>query len=192
MNQSSVTRGKSFPLGAAVQPGGVNFSVYSKKATSVELLLFDSADAIAPSRLISLDTREHRTYHYWHVFVPDLMPGQIYGFRAVGPFEPTRGLHFDGDKVLLDPYARVVAIPKTYSRSANSVAGAMKSIVADPGSYDWEGDQPLQRSFVETVIYEMHVRGFTRHPNSGVSSEKAGTYAGLVEKIPYLVDLAGC
>ena len=65
----------------------------------------------------------------------------------------------------------------------------MKSIVADLGSYDWEGDQPLQRPFVETVIYEMHVRGFTRHPTSGVAAEKAGTYAGLIEKIPYLVDL---
>jgi glycogen operon protein len=153
-------------LGATVQPGGVNFSIYSKNATSVELLLFDSADSFEASQVISLDPREHRTYHYWHVFVPDVMPGQIYGFRALGPFDPGRGLRFDRDRLLLDPYGRAVAIPKTYSRTDSNAASAMKSIVADLGSYDWEGDQPLQRPFVDTVIYEMHVRGFTRNPNS--------------------------
>src|SRR3974390_836006 len=91
--------GTSAPLGATVRPAGVNFSVYSKNATLIELLLFDSPDAVGPSRVISLDPDEHRTYHYWHVFVPDLKPGQIYGFRAVGPFDPARGLRFNGDKV---------------------------------------------------------------------------------------------
>jgi isoamylase len=181
--------GASSPLGATVQQGGVNFSVYSKNATLVELLLFDQAEAFEPSRVVSLDARKHRTYHYWHAFVADLMPGQVYGFRAVGPFDPERGLRFDRDKVLLDPYGRAVAIPKTYSRVGSNTTSAMKSIVADPVAYDWEGDQPLQRPFVETVIYEMHVRGFTRHPNSGVAPERAGTYAGLLENIPYLVDL---
>jgi isoamylase len=181
--------GASAPLGATARPDGVNFSVYSKSATLMELLLFDSVDAAGPSRVISLDPGEHRTYHYWHVFVPELKPGQIYGFRAVGPFDPARGLRFNGDKVLVDPYGRAVAVPKAYSRSGNDAGRAMKSIVSDPSIYDWEGDRPLLRPFVETVIYEMHVRGFTRHPSSGVSREKAGTYAGLIEKIPYLVDL---
>src|SRR6266850_5961745 len=112
------------------------------------------------------------------------MPGQMYGFRAVGSFDPQRGLRFNGDKVLLDPYARAVAIPKTYSRTGCICSSAMKSIVADPVLYDWEGDKPLQRPFVETVIYEVHLRGFTRHPSSGVAPERAGTYAGLIEKIP--------
>ena len=136
-----------------------------------------------------MSPQEHRTYHYWHVFVPDLVPGQVYAFRAIGPFDPERGLRFDGDRILLDPYGRAVAIPKAYGRHASNTAAAMKSIVADPGSYDWEGDLPLQRPFVETVIYELHVRGFTRHPSSGVAPEKAGTYAGLIEKIPYFADL---
>ena len=181
--------GASAPLGATVRRDGVNFSVYSKNATLLELLLFDSEDAVSPSRVISLDPRDHRTYHYWHVFVPELKAGQIYALRAVGPFDPARGLRFNGDKVLLDPYGRAVAVPKAYSRTANGAGRAMKSIVSDPSGYDWEGDRPLLRPFVETVIYEMHIRGFTRHPGSGVSCEKAGTYAGLIEKIPYLVDL---
>ncbi len=147
----------------------------------MELLLFDHEDDTKPARAIPLDARRHRTYHYWHVFVPGLGPGQLYGFRAVGPFKPEKGLRFDGNKVLLDPYGLAVAIG---SRDA-----AMKSIVADPGSYDWEGDAPLKRPFVETVIYELHVRGFTRHPSSGIDAAKAGTYAGLVGKIPYLRDL---
>jgi isoamylase len=116
MTRTSVGRGTSSPLGATVQAGGVNFSVYSKNATLVELLLFDTEDAIKPTRVLSLSPRDHRTYHYWHVFVPDLVPGQLYAFRVPGPFEPERGMRFDGDKVLLDPYGRAVAIPKTYDR----------------------------------------------------------------------------
>ncbi len=187
MTYSNVEPGTSFPLGARVQGGGVNFSVYSRNATLVELLLFDGGDAVEPARVIPLEPREHRTYHYWHAFIPGLAAGQTYGFRAAGPFNPERGLRFDGTKVLLDPYGRAVTVPKGYQRGGN--AAAMKSIVADPGAYDWEGDQPLRRPFVQTVIYELHVRGFTRHPASGVAPEKAGTFAGLIEKIPYLVDL---
>jgi isoamylase len=187
--ESKVRCGTSSPLGATVQADGVKFSVFSKNATLVELLLFESADAIAPAHSIPLDPRIHRSYHYWHVFVPGLKPGQIYGYRAHGPLEPERGLRFDSNKVLIDPYGYAVAVPSGYKRSAENAAGAMKSIVADPASYDWEGDQPLKRPFVETVIYEMHVSGFTKHPGSGVSHDKAGTYAGLIQKIPYLVDL---
>ena len=88
MTTSGVGCGASFPLGATPQPGGVNFSVYSRNAEFVELLLFDSGDAIKPVRVITLDPVKHRTYYYWHVFVPDLVPGQIYGFRAIGKFEP--------------------------------------------------------------------------------------------------------
>ena len=188
-SDSKVGCGTSSPLGATVHPEGVNFSVFSKNATLVELLLFESADAIAPTRVVPLDPRTHRTYHYWHVFVPRLKPGQIYGYKAHGPFEPERGLRFDANKVLIDPYGYAVAVPKGYKRSGETAAPAMKSIVADPESYDWEGDQPLKRAFVETIIYELHVRGFTKHPSSGVTPVKAGTYAGLVQKIPYLVDL---
>src|SRR6516165_1787294 len=118
-DQSTIGAGASLPLGATVQTGGVNFSVYSKNAARLDLLLFDSPDAAEPSRSIPLEPHEHRTYHYWHVLVPNLKPGQIYGFKAVGPFDPARGLRFNGDKVLLDPYSRAVAVPKAYSRTGN-------------------------------------------------------------------------
>jgi glycogen operon protein len=113
---------------------------------------------------------------------------------GLGPFKPDKGLRFDPDKVLLDPYGRSVVLPDAYSRIAAGQVGdntpkAMKSVVVDPGAYDWEGDTPLKRPFSSTVIYEMHVAGFTRHPSSGVAPEKRGTYAGLIEKIPYLLDL---
>jgi glycogen operon protein len=172
----------------------VNFSVFSKHAAMIELLLFEDENAIQPKKIIPLDADEHRTYDYWHVFVPDLRQGQVYAYRAHGPFDPARGLRFDAQKVLLDPYGLAVAVPVTYDRWAgarpgDNVATAMKSVVTDPDLYDWEGDRPLNRPFAETVIYELHVAGFTRDPRSGVPSNERGTYAGLIHKIPYLKDL---
>jgi glycogen operon protein len=191
---SAVEAGATAPLGATVQAGGVNFSVFSRKATAVDLLLFDHENARSPSRVIPLGSASHRTYHYWHAFVEGLRAGQVYAYRAYGPFEPERGLRFDGNKVLIDPYGLAVAMPDAYDRDAarrlgDNTAVALRSVVVDPGRYDWEGDRPLRRPFSETVIYELHVRGFTRHPSSGVAAEKRGTYAGLIEKIPYLKDL---
>jgi glycogen operon protein len=181
-------------LGATVYPEGVNFSVFAKGATGVELLLFGDVDSPRPEQVISLDPRQNRTYHYWHVFVPGLKAGQIYGYRVVGPWAPERGARFDHEKVLVDPYGRVVAVPPDYSRDLASRPGentarAMKSVVAGLGRYDWEGDQPLKRPFAQIIIYELHVGGFTKHPSSGVAKEKRGTFAGLIEKIPYLADL---
>jgi len=183
--------GLSAPLGATVRDGGVNFSVFSRDATLIELLLFADADAVQPSRVISLTPAQHRSQNYWHVFVPGLDAGQVYAYRAHGPFAPQQGLRFDREKVLLDPYGLAVAVPGAYDRSAaqqpgDNAAFAMKSVVARPDDYDWEGDVPLRRPFQETIIYELHVRGFTQHPNSGVAGDKRGTYAGLIEKIPYL------
>jgi isoamylase len=186
-----VTAGSSAPLGATVSPGGVNFSVFAKNAESIELLLFDDVQAPGPAQVIPLDPRSHRAYHYWHVFVPALDAGQVYAYRALGPFAPERGLRFDREKVLLDPYGRAVAVPAAYDRDAakrpgDNAASAMKSVVVDQGRYDWEGDTPIRRPFAETIVYELHVRGFTRHPSSGVAAAKSGTYAGTIEKIPYL------
>ncbi len=191
---SGVDIGTSAPIGAAVQGGGVNFCVFSKDATLVELLLFDDAAAAEPTAVIPLDGTTHRTYHYWHGFMPALGAGQVYAYRAHGPFAPDRGLRFDAEKVLLDPYGLAVAVPDAYDRQAarrpgNNAATAMKSVVADPLRYDWEGDRPLRRSSAETILYELHVSGFTRHPTSGVAPARRGTYAGLIAKIPYLVDL---
>ncbi len=186
--------GSAYPIGATPRPGGVNFSVYADKAEAVELLLFDGVDDPQPAQVFRLDPGQHRTYHYWHAFIPGVQAGQIYAYRALGPNEPQRGLHYDADKVLLDPYGRCVAMPTAYSREAASRPGdnaatAMKSVVVDSSVYDWEGDQPLRRPTPQTVIYEMHLAGFTRHPSSGVAPEKRGTYAGLIEKIPYLQEL---
>ena len=189
------TQGMSAPLGATPVRGGVNFSIFSRHATGVDLLLFDREDDRHPTRAIHLDPFTNRTFHYWHIFVPDLQPGQIYGYRVEGPCDPHHGLRFDPAKVLLDPYGRGVVVPAAYNRDAairreeDDTASAMKSVVIDPLSYDWEGDSPLNRPPSRTIIYEMHVRGFTRHPSSGVSKQKQGTYAGVIEKIPYLQQL---
>lgn len=188
------TNGQPSPLGTEVTASGVNFSLFSRTATSVELVLFDREDDGKPSRKITLDPVANRSYHYWHVFVPGIRPGQLYGYRVQGPDQPTRGLRFDATKVLLDPYGRGVVIPKTYSpeaacRPGDNAATAMKNVVVDPTAYDWEGDVPLRLPSARTIIYEMHLRGFTRHPNSGVSEKTRGTFAGLVEKIPYLKTL---
>jgi isoamylase len=187
-------RGNTSPLGATVFPNGVNFSVFARDCTGIELLLFDQADDQKASRIIALDPKRNRTYHYWHTFVPDIGAGQLYGYRVAGPFDPQRGRRFDPGKLLIDPYGRAVAVPDGYSRGSACIPGdnihlAMKSVVADPRGYDWEGDVPLKRSYSRTVIYEMHVAAFTKHPSSGVADDKRGTYAGLIEKIPYLQEL---
>ncbi len=186
--------GTSYPLGATLHGGAANFSLFSRSATGVELLFFDRVDDARPSRIIELDPCVHRTYHYWHALVPGVKAGQLYGYRVQGPLEPARGMRFDPAKTLLDPYGRSVAVPPNYSRQAaaqhgDNAATAMKSVVVDPSAYDWEGDAPLRRPSARTILYELHVRGFTRHPSSGVAEAKRGTYAGLIEKIPYLQQL---
>ncbi len=190
----TVTPGRSSPLGATIANGGVNFSVFSRNAAAIELLLFDREDEARPSRVIPLDSATSRSYHYWHAFVSEIEPGQLYGYRARGQFDPASGARFDASKVLLDPYGRGVVVPRNYSREAarhpgDNCATAMKSVVVDPSTYDWEGDTPLKRPSSRTIIYEMHVRGFTRHPNSDLKEHLRGTYAGLIEKIPYFKQL---
>src|SRR6516165_9592096 len=186
--------GRSSPLGPTVYPSGVNFSLYSRDALRVDLLFFDREDDSRPSRTTSLDPVVNRTNPYWHAFVPGVQPGQLYGFRAYGPYDPSSGLRFDPTKVLLDPYGRGVVVPKSYSREAvqqkgDNAATAMKSVIVDPSLYDWEGDSPINRPPTHTIVYEMHVKGFTAHPNSGVSEGNRGTFRGLIEKIPYLQEL---
>ena len=184
-------KGGSSPLGATPSPDGVNFSVFSRHATGVELLLFDGVDDTKAASVVRLDPAANRTYYYWHVFVPNVRPGQLYGYRVEGPFDPSSGMRFDPAKVLLDPYGCGVMVPSAYDRAAarrpgDNAATALKSVVVDVSAYDWEGDVPLQRPSSRTIVYEMHVRGFTRHPSSGLSDKTRGTFAGLIEKIPYL------
>ena len=171
-------QGYSAPLGATLCRDGVNFSVFSKHATAIELLLFDDVDDARPKHVIRIDPASNRTGHYWHVFVPGVMAGQIYGYHVEGPWDPSSGMRFNPAKVLLDPYGRGVVVPDNYSRDAAKGAGAviataMKSVVVDPSDYDWEGDEPLRRSSAQTIIYEMHVRGFTPHHCSRNRLEKA-------------------
>ena len=196
MPDSDLQRGKPYPIGATIHPGGVNFSLFSKNCYSVDLLLFDDIADDRPSRTIHLQRGPNTTFYYWHVFVPNLQPGQLYGYRVHGPFDPSRGHRFDGQKLLLDPYARGIAYSDQFSRQAAIAPGdntpyAFKSVVGDFRTYDWEGDTPgkLQTPYRNTVIYELHVKGFTQHPNSGLPDDLRGTYAGLIEKIPYVEKL---
>jgi len=187
-------KGRSAPLGATLSPSGTNFSLYSREATGVDLLFFDQEDDARSSRIIPFDPIANRTSHYWHIFVPAIAPGQLYAYRVHGPFDPANGLHFDAEKALLDPYGKGIVTPKNYSRQAagtkgENFASAMKSVVVDPHSYDWEGDTTLQTPSTRTIIYELHVKGFTRHPSSDVAENVRGTFRGLIEKIPYLQHL---
>ena len=155
--EQELTPGRSSPLGATVSANGTNFSVYSKHATGIELLLFDSLNDARPERVISIDPTTNRTYHYWNIFVPGIKVGQIYGYRANGTVDPAHGMRFDPGKVLLDPYGRGVVVPKNYSREAARHAGdnaatAMKSVVVDSHKYDWEGDTILRRPSSRTFV----------------------------------------
>jgi glycogen operon protein len=152
--------GRSAPLGPTVLPGGVNFSVFSKNATGVELVFFDREDDPRPERVVTIDPVLNRTYHYLHVFVRGVKPGQPYEYRVYGPFDPADGMRFDPAKILLDPYGRGVVVPKGYSREAayregENSATAMKSVVVDPRAYDWQGDTLLRQLSSRTIIYEM-------------------------------------
>ena len=186
--------GAAYPLGATIYPNGVNFSIYCRNGRSVEILLFDQAEDISPSRIEKLTIKDNRTYFYWHIFIPGLKNGQLYGYRIDGENDPAKGQLYNPDKVLIDPYARAIAIPARFKRQ-DAVSSAfmnyapMKSVVADCSCYDWDGDRHLRRPFSQTIIYEMHVGGFTKHPKAGVTRGKEGTFAGLIEKIPYLSEL---
>ena len=162
MNED-ILPGRSYPLGATVYSDGVNFSIFSKSAKIIELLLFDKADDEKPRRIITLDRHENRTFYYWHVFIRDLKPGQLYGYRSYGPWDPANGHRFDPQKILVDPYAKAIVSPRNFSRQSAIVPGdncrqAMKSAVIADGSYNWEGDRPLNIPFAVSVIYELHVR----------------------------------
>lgn len=192
--QTIIDVGQAFPIGATVLHDGVNFSLYSKNAIRVELLLFKNPESDTPYDTLVLLKEQHRTGFYWHVFAKGLKAGQIFAYRVHGPFSPNKGQRFDPQKVLLDPYSKSMILPKAYRRDlaiepSDNVSHAMKSIVVDTSTYDWEGDRHPLQSFAKTIIYELHVKGFTKHPNSEIQDNKRGTYAGLIEKIPYLKDL---
>ena len=183
--------GRPHPLGAVPDAQGVNFSVFSRNATGVELLLFDQHDDPEPVQIIPLDPSVNKKFFFWHVYVHGLRPGMHYAFRVDGPHAPEDGHRFNPNKVLIDPYAwgntSNLWVRGDAVGEADNLATSLRSVVIDTEDYDWEGDEPLRRPMAETIIYEMHVGGFTSSPTSGV--QQPGTFAGLIEKIPYLKKL---
>ncbi len=183
--------GSPYPHGAKANEGGVNFSIFSRHAESVELLLYKTEDCLEPFQIIPLQKEKNHTFFSWHVFVKHLPVGTWYTWRLNGPCDThLSGRCFDREKQLLDPWARAVS-DKNWSRVAACMPGdnshcSMRSVVVDE-HYDWEGDKPLAIRSEKSIIYELHVGGFTRHPSSKVS--KPGTFSGLIEKIPYLKKL---
>jgi isoamylase len=182
---SAPAEGRPHPIGGRVVEGGVNFSVYSEHAAKVELLLFARPDDPSPAEIVPMTHQ----LSFWHAFVAGAGAGTVYGFRASGP--PAPGLRFDRDKVLLDPYARSVALGlwnrQAASEPGDNVRTSLRGVVVDSGTYDWEGDEPLGRLLADTIVYELHVGGFSASPTSAAT--RPGTFAGLAEKIPHLVQL---
>ncbi len=172
------------PYGAVVTDRGVQFVVFSRSATAMRVLLYDKVDDREPVEVIDFDRDTDRWGDVWSAFVPGIGPGQLYHFQANGPFDPESGQWFDGNARLIDPYAKALA--GCFQNSTDGIIRPPKCVVVDD-YFDWEGDRHLRRPLAETVIYETHVRGFTKSRSSTV--KHSGTYLGLIEKLPYLQDL---
>ncbi|WP_327583552.1 glycogen debranching protein GlgX [Nonomuraea sp. NBC_00507] len=181
-----VRRGRPMPYGATIVPGGVNFSVFSDRATSMALVLFERG---APSPTAVLPIPESfRVGSVFTITVFGLDHENLeYGFYADGPYDPARGDRFDSSKVLTDPHARLLSGRETWGAEPNwdDIYQYRSRLLYD--DFDWEDDRPPGIPFEDLIIYETHVRGFTRHPSSGVSGP--GTFTGLRDKIPYLREL---
>jgi glycogen operon protein len=175
---------QALPYGAVLHDGGVQFVVYSRSATAMRMLLYNAVDDPEPAEVIALDPAKDRWGDIWSILIPGIGPGQLYHFQADGPFDPERGQRFDGQARLIDPYAKALA--GEFTRADDGLLRPPKCVVVDD-AFDWQGDRHLRRGLADTVIYEMHVRGFTASPTSGV--EHPGSYAGVIEKIPYLQSL---
>jgi glycogen operon protein len=201
---SDVRTGSPLPLGTQEKGGGVNFAIFSRYASRVQLELFDHPEDAAPARVIDLDSTRNRTGDVWHVWVEGIGPGQLYAYRVDGPYKPSEGHRFNFNRLLLDPFAAAIsrlppwdfASARGYDPSAPEQDLALSNLdnsrsmpkcvfVNEP--FDWDGDQPPRYPWSKIVIYETHVRGFTVHPKSEV--DHPGTYRGLMEKIPYLKEL---
>jgi len=188
---SALWPGKPYPLGATWDGEGVNFALFSENATAVELCLFDSVQPGAETQRIALT---ETTTHVWHGYLPGLAPGQLYGYRVHGPYAPADGHRFNGRKILLDPYAREIARDLTWDdallgpRAGDDLtASPLDSAPFAPlarvvsGAFDWAGDVAPATPWQDTVVYELHVKGFTKsHPE--VPEKLRGTYAGLASE----------
>ena len=194
--------GTPYPLGATWDGLGTNFAIFSENATAVELCLFDSPQAKTERSRILLP---EQTDYVWHVYLPHVKPGQLYGFRVHGPYAPEQGHRFNPNKLLLDPYAKASTGPVTWDSTQfgynleagddmvlderDSAPGMPRSIVIDP-NFDWEGDRKPNTPIYKSIIYELHVKGFTQlHPD--IDEHLRGTYTGLAQQsvIDYLKSL---
>lgn len=183
--------GSAYPLGATWDGEGVNFALYADNATAMELCLFDSENAESATHTLKIT---ERTHHVWHVYIPGLQPGQLYGYRVHGPYEPENGHRFNPNKLLIDPYAKAISgtiqwhdslfgydvhhEEKDLSFSEEDSAPYIpKSVVVDP-NFDWEGDNHPKIPYHQSIIYETHVKGLTfLHPE--IPENIRGTYAGI-------------
>lgn len=172
------------PYGAILHDHGVQFVVFSRSATSMRVLLYDHVNDREPSEIIVFDRGTDRWGDIWSIFVPGIGAGQLYHFQADGPYDPEHGHRFDRSARLIDPYARALA--GEFLAADDGIIRPPKCVVIDD-RFDWQGDRHLRRDLSETVIYEMHVRGFTRSTTS--KTDAPGTYLGVIEKIPYLKSL---
>ncbi|HND53686.1 MAG TPA: glycogen debranching protein GlgX [Pirellulaceae bacterium] len=174
----------ALPYGAVIHDNGVQFVVFSRSATAMRLLIYEDVDDREPSEVITLNPRTDRWGDIWSVFVPQIGAGTLYHFQADGPYCPERGQWFNGKARLIDPYAKALA--GNFQRSTDGVIRPPKCVVVDD-YFDWDGDRHLRHEMSESVIYEMHVRGYTR--GAGGEVEYPGSYLGVIEKIPYLKSL---
>lgn len=185
----SVQVGRQYPLGATPDAKGTNFSIFSPRADAVDLLLFDSHDDVEPIQVVHLNARIHRTFQFWHVYVEGVKAGMHYAYRVHGPYQPELGNRFNGNKVLIDPYAKGNTKSLWQRGDAcgwdDNLATSLRSVIIDTSKSNMEAF--IKRPMSESIIYEMHVGGFTKSPSSKVKNP--GTFGGVVEKIPYLKDL---
>lgn len=203
MEQLKILAGKPYPLGACLTPDGVNFAVFSRNGTAVKLVLFYNSDDSDPYATVVFDPKINKTGDIWHVFIPGLKAGTLYGYHVDGPFEPSQGHRFNVNQLLLDPYAKAITpvslfrnLPPTYKTPVDKIDVELcrnrkiskfpKCVVVDD-YFDWQGDKPLNRKLKDTIIYETHVKGFTA--GKGANVREPGTYRGFIEKIPYLKNL---
>ncbi len=191
MTPTKVWLGRPYPLGATWHGNGVNFALYSENATAVDLCLFDSTGTSQEEGRIRM---KEQSDEVWHIFLPDIKPGQLYGYRVHGPYKPENGARFNSFKLLLDPYAKAIAGTVEWSDEMfgykigspkedlerdvrNNAASVPKSVVID-STFDWKGDRVPDRPLHETVVYEVHVKGFSKGCPY-IPKEIRGTYAGL-------------
>ncbi|MBU2513046.1 glycogen debranching protein GlgX [bacterium] len=175
--------GSPLPLGVSKQADGFNFAVFSQNAATIKLCIGLFRDK-SPDLEIFFDSRKNRTGDIWHIQVKGLPDRFYYVYKVTGPCQPDMGLIFDGGLELLDPYTKTVCGLEEWSKRDSKVS--TKNYYQE-AEYDWEGDKPINRPLSETIIYELHVRGFTKNDNSAVSNP--GTFRGLMEKVGYLKEL---